>query len=79
MYLFRAVDRYGQTVEFYVSETRDRDAAKLYLRKDADHPDNGPPYGLPETGCAAIRPLFTGSKRKPESARRAGIARGLLQ
>jgi transposase-like protein len=26
MYLFRAVDSYGQTVDFYLSETRDREA-----------------------------------------------------
>src|SRR5262245_50882611 len=29
MYLFRAVDAHGQTVDFYLSETRDREAAKL--------------------------------------------------
>ena len=28
MYLFRAVDNRGQTVDFYLSETRDREAAK---------------------------------------------------
>lgn len=28
MYLFRAVDSHGQTVDFYLSETRDREAAK---------------------------------------------------
>ena len=29
LYLFRAVDSSGQTVDFYLSETRDREAAKL--------------------------------------------------
>ena len=43
MYLFRAVDSYGQTVDFYVSETRDREAAKLFLRKALANPDNRPP------------------------------------
>jgi transposase, IS6 family len=33
MYLFRAVDSQGQTVDFYLSETRDREAAKLFLRQ----------------------------------------------
>src|SRR3954468_23156330 len=33
MYLFRAVDGHGQTVDFYLSETRDRVAAKLFLQK----------------------------------------------
>jgi transposase-like protein len=40
MYLFRAVDSYGQTVDFYLSETRDREAAKLFLRKALANPDN---------------------------------------
>jgi len=30
MYLFRAVDSGGQTVDFYLSETRDREAAKCF-------------------------------------------------
>src|SRR5215467_9808264 len=33
MYLFRAVDAHGQTVDFYLSETRDREAAKLFLKR----------------------------------------------
>ena len=33
MYLFRAVDSGGQTVDFYSSETRHREAAKLFLKK----------------------------------------------
>ncbi len=31
MYLFRAVDSRGETVDFYLSETRDREAAKAFL------------------------------------------------
>ena len=30
MYLFHAVDSSGQTVDFYLSETRDREAAKCF-------------------------------------------------
>ena len=31
--LFRAVDIGGQTVNFYLSETRDREAAKVFLKR----------------------------------------------
>src|SRR5215472_12641721 len=33
MYLFRAVDSSGQTVDFYLSQTRDCEAAKLFLKR----------------------------------------------
>src|SRR3954470_6883177 len=33
MYLYRAVDQVGQTVEFHLSRRRDRNAAKAFLRK----------------------------------------------
>jgi IS6 family transposase len=32
-YLFRAVDSGGQTVDFYLSETRDLEAAKCFLKR----------------------------------------------
>ena len=40
LYLFRAVDGHGQTVDFNLSETRDREAAKRLLRKALANPDN---------------------------------------
>jgi transposase, IS6 family len=40
MYLFRAVDGSGQTVDFYLSETRDREAAKIFLKRAMTNPDN---------------------------------------
>jgi transposase-like protein len=43
MYLFRAVDSGGQTVDFYLSETRDRGAAKCFLKRALANPDNCPP------------------------------------
>ena len=43
MYLFRAVDSNGQTVDFYLSETRDREAAKCFLKRALANPDNRPP------------------------------------
>jgi transposase, IS6 family len=44
MYLFRAVDGTGQTVDFYLSATRDREAAKIFLRRALANPDNRPPH-----------------------------------
>jgi len=43
MYQFRAVDSSGQTVDFYLSETRDSDCAKLFLKRALDNGDNRPP------------------------------------
>jgi transposase, IS6 family len=61
MYLFRAVDGHGQTVDFYLSETRDREAAKLFLQKALANPDNQPPQVFARDGLrsypAAIRDL----------------------
>jgi transposase, IS6 family len=61
MYLFRAVDSYGQTVDFYLSETRDREAVKLFLRKALANPDNRLPYVFATDGLrsypAAIREM----------------------
>ena len=61
LYLFRAVDGHGQTVDFYLSETRDREAAKRFLKKALENPDNCPPSVLARDGLrsypAAIREL----------------------
>src|ERR671923_1390176 len=61
MYLFRAVDSHGQTVDFYLSETRDREAAKLFLQRALANPDNRPPHVFARDGLrsypAAIREL----------------------
>ena len=61
MYLFRAVDSHGQTVDFYLSESRDREAAKLFLQKALANPDNQPPNVFARDGlrsyAAAIREL----------------------
>jgi len=61
MYLFRAVDSGGQTVDFYLSETRDREAAKLFLKRALANPDNQPPKVFARDGLrsypAAIRQL----------------------
>src|SRR5690349_22384422 len=61
LYLFRAVDGHGQTVDFYLSETRDRVAAKLFLQQALANPDNQPPNVFARDGLrsysAAIREL----------------------
>src|SRR5689334_7554944 len=61
MYLFRAVDSHGATVDFYLSETRDREAAKLFLQREMENPDNPPPGVFAHDGLrsypAAIREL----------------------
>jgi transposase-like protein len=61
MYLFRAVDSHGQMVDFYLSRTRDREAAKVFLKKALANPDNLPPHVLVRDGLrsypAAIREL----------------------
>jgi len=61
MYLFRAVDSRGQTVDFYLSQTRDREAAKLFLKKALANPDNRPPHVFVRDGLrsypAALREL----------------------
>jgi len=49
IYLFRAVDG-GQTVDFYLSETRDRAAAKLFLQRALANPEQ------PATG--RVRPRW---------------------
>ena len=59
--MFRAVDSQGQTVDFYLSETRDREAAKLFLKKALANPDNRPPHVFAWDGLrsypAALREL----------------------
>ena len=61
LYLFRAVDSQGQTVDFYLSETRDREAAKRFLKKALANPDNRAPHVFARDGLrsypAAIREL----------------------
>ena len=61
MYLFRAVDSGGQTVDFYLSATRDREAAKIFLKRALANPDNRPPHVFARDGLrsypAALREL----------------------
>ena len=61
MYLFRAVDSRGATVDFNLCESRDRDAAKRFLQLALPNPDNRPPRVFSVDGNrsygAAIREL----------------------
>ena len=72
MYLFRAVDSHGQTVEFYLSETRDREAAKLFLERALANPDNRTPQVFARDGLrsypAAIRELQADGRVKRGAA-----------
>ena len=67
--LFRAVDSQGQTVDFYLSETRDREAAKFFLKKALANPDNRPPRVFARDGLrsypAAIRELLGEGQLRP--------------
>ena len=55
MYLFRAVDSYGETVDFYLFETRDREAAKIFLKKALVNPDNRPSHVFSRHGLRSYR------------------------
>ena len=55
MYLFRAVDNRGDTVDFYLSETRDRDAAKRFLQGALANPDNPAPRVFSVDGNRSYR------------------------
>lgn len=56
MYLFRAVDSRGETVDLYLSETRGRDATKRFLRTALANPDTVHAASCPLTEIAATRP-----------------------
>jgi transposase-like protein len=51
VYLYRAVDKQGQTVDFYLSEHRDSEAAKRFFRQAVLH--NGPPKKITLDGYPA--------------------------
>jgi transposase-like protein len=74
MCLFRAVDAHGQTVDFCLSHTRDRVAAKLFLQKALANPDNQPPHVFARDGLrsypAAIRELQTAGHVAPRCCQR---------
>jgi putative transposase len=51
VYLYRAVDKQGRTVDFYLSEQRDMGAAKHFFRRAVLH--NGPPKKITLDGYSA--------------------------
>ena len=73
LYLFRAVDSHGDTVDFYLSETRGREAARTFLQKALSNPDNRTPHMLCMDKCRiypeAIRDLQA-EGRFPQRCRR---------
>jgi len=62
-YLFRAVDKYGQTIDFLLTARRDARAAKRFFRKVLNEPQNPHPrlinvdknLGLPGRGRSPQR------------------------
>jgi transposase-like protein len=74
MYLFRAVDGGGQTVDFYLSETRDREAAKCFLQRALANPDNTAPHVFVRDKLrsypAVIRELQSSGKLPPRCRHR---------
>ena len=79
MYLFRAVDGSGQTVDFYLSETRNREAAKIFLKRAMANPDNRPLHVLSRDGLrsypAAVRELQKEGRVNGRCRQRTGAIR----
>src|SRR5438477_6611378 len=74
VYLFRAVDSHGDTVDFYLSETRDRGAAKTFLQKALSNPDHRTPRLLCMDRCRIFRQRF--EICEPKGAYRRGVDEG---
>ena len=65
MCLFRAVDSRGH---FFLSETRDREAARCFLKRALANPDNRPRMYSPGTDCEAIPQRSESCRAKVNSA-----------
>jgi hypothetical protein len=64
LYLFRAVESVGQTLDFYLSETRDREAAELFLKRALANTDNRAQGCWRGTDYAATRLPSANCKKK---------------
>jgi transposase-like protein len=69
MYLFRAVDSHGQTVDFYLSETRDREGAKQLLHRALANPDNQLPLVFAQDGKTATASDYYPTDRRRNTSR----------
>jgi putative transposase len=56
MYLYRAVDKSGKTIDFYLSRRRDVNAAKAFLRKAMK--GQGPPTKITLAPEPTNRPIL---------------------
>lgn len=54
-YLYRAVDSEGNTIEFHVSENRDKDAAKKFFRKALRARHNSQPRVITTTNMLLLK------------------------
>src|SRR6267143_1759183 len=70
-YLYRAVDKYGQTVDFLLSERRDVAAAKCFFRKAMEH--NGTPRVITLDAYAASHRAVRELKSDGRMSRRVRI------
>jgi transposase-like protein len=65
-YLYRAVDKAGDTIDFLLRAHRDKAAAKRYFEKSIEH--NGEPEVVPSTRAAQIsqrlRPSTPGARHR---------------
>jgi transposase-like protein len=77
MYLFRADDSQGQTVDFYLLEMRDRQAAKLFLKKALSNADNHAPHVCARDGLRRY-PAARGNSKPRGESRGAAVSRSGL-
>ena len=66
MYLYRAVDSRGQTIDFLLSATRDADAAKWFFRKALGQPHTVSPRSITVDKNPAYPKAVAGMKRDGE-------------
>jgi putative transposase len=60
-YLYRAVDKHGQTIDFLLTEHRDTESALRFLKKASRR--NGPPRRLRLMAVRPMQPLLSATTR----------------
>jgi transposase-like protein len=76
MYLYRAVDKQGKTIESYLSRTRDVTAAKAFFRKALKR--HGEPRVITLDGFEATMPLCAAWAYATEKRRCSAIVRSSM-
>jgi transposase, IS6 family len=75
MYLYRAVDSRGQTIDFLLSAKRDAEAAKRFFRKALAQPHTVNPRTIPVDQNAAYPKAATAMKKPANSGAAHGCDR----